>query len=45
MRQWVMLRFGFGGQREGFEDELERSMRGFTKNNLGFEVAPNAFEG
>jgi aarF domain-containing kinase len=44
MRQWLGLKFGFGG-REGFEDELERSMRGFTKSNLGFEVAPNAFEG
>jgi len=30
---------------EGFEDELERSMRGFAKSNLGVDVAADAFDG
>ena len=29
----------------GFEEELEETMRGFAKDNLGFEVAQNAFAG
>lgn len=28
-----------------FEDELERSMRGFAKSNFGMDVAHAAFEG
>lgn len=42
-RQWVRGRLGF--ESEGFEDELERSMRGFAKSSLGVDVAPEAFEG
>ncbi|KAF9466710.1 atypical/ABC1/ABC1-B protein kinase [Collybia nuda] len=44
LTQWVRgllgLRPGFG-----FEDEMERSMRGFAKANLGVDVAPGAFAG
>lgn len=29
----------------GFEDELERSVRGFAKSAFGVEVGPGAFEG
>jgi len=29
----------------GFEEELEESMRGFAKDNLGIEVDANAFVG
>ena len=28
-----------------FEDELERSMRGFAKSNFGMDPGPAAFEG
>jgi aarF domain-containing kinase len=42
-RQWIQTKFGWESQ--GFEDELERTMRGFAKNNLGVEVAPEAFVG
>ncbi|KAG5725140.1 ABC1 family protein C10F6.14c [Termitomyces sp. T112] len=30
---------------EGFEDEMERTMRGLAKSNLGVDVSPSAFEG
>lgn len=43
-RQWVMSRF-FGRYAEGFEEELERSMRGFAKSNFGVEVSADVFEG
>jgi aarF domain-containing kinase len=42
-RQWVRTRLGLVS--EGFEDELERNMRGLAKSSLGVEVAPGAFEG
>jgi len=29
----------------GFEEELEKTMRGFAKDSLGIEVAENAFAG
>ena len=29
----------------GFEDELERTMRGFAKSTFGIDVVPGAFEG
>jgi aarF domain-containing kinase len=29
----------------GFEDELERSVRGFARSAFGVEVGPEAFEG
>ncbi|KAH7919205.1 ABC1-domain-containing protein [Leucogyrophana mollusca] len=45
VRQWVRVRLGLRRSGEGFEDELERSMRGFAKSTLGVDVAPGAFEG
>jgi aarF domain-containing kinase len=44
-KQWVKARIGLIGQGEGFEDELERNMRGFAKSNMGLEISPDAFEG
>ncbi|KAF8882263.1 ABC1-domain-containing protein [Infundibulicybe gibba] len=41
--QWVRRRLGLAS--EGFEDEMERSMRGFAKSNLGIDVAPGVFAG
>ena len=29
----------------GFEEELEKTMRGFAKDSFGYEVADNAFGG
>ena len=29
----------------GFEEELEKTMRGLAKDNLGIDVAQNAFAG
>lgn len=43
VRQWYRIRMGWSS--ESFEDELERSMRGFAKSNFGVEIAENAFEG
>lgn len=40
IREHLGLRPGLG-----FEDELERSMRGFAKTNLGVEVNSDMFEG
>lgn len=42
-KQWV--RHGLGLKGEGFEDELERTMRGFAKSNFGIEMPPETFEG
>jgi len=42
-RQHIKLRMGLKG--EGFEDELERTMRGFAKSNFGIDIAQEAFEG
>ena len=49
--QWfsnLRARFHLGGPRKGsggFEDELEESMRGFAKDNLGIEMGADAFAG
>ena len=43
VRQWVRVRLGLAS--EGFEDELERTMRGFAKSNFGVEIADDAFTG
>ena len=43
LKGWVRRKMGL--MSEGFEDELERSMRGFAKINLGVEVSPDAFDG
>ncbi|KAH9481461.1 ABC1 family protein lscO [Psilocybe cubensis] len=39
-------RWGLGWVRRGnFEEELEKTMRGFAKDSLGFDVGSGAFEG
>jgi len=43
VRGWVRKMMGL--MTEGFEDELERSMREFAKSSLGVDVATNAFDG
>jgi aarF domain-containing kinase len=43
VRGWV--RGALGLQREGFEDALERQMRGIAKSNFGVEIGPGAFQG
>ena len=49
--QWfghLRARFHLGTMKKssgGFEEELEESMRGFAKDNLGIEVDANAFVG
>ena len=43
VKQWVKIKLGLTS--EGFEDELEKTMRGFAKNNFGVEMSENAFEG
>jgi len=42
-RQWVQHFLGMKG--EGFEDELERTMRGFARTNFGIEITQGAFDG
>lgn len=42
-RQWISLRLGWASG--GFEDELERTMRGIAKTNFGVDIAETAFEG
>ncbi|KAI0645341.1 ABC1 family-domain-containing protein [Trametes meyenii] len=46
-RQWFWRRFGSGRVHggEGFEDELERTMRNFAKANFGVDIPQNVFEG
>ncbi|EKM53354.1 uncharacterized protein PHACADRAFT_186037 [Phanerochaete carnosa HHB-10118-sp] len=43
VRQWVGLRLGWASA--GFEDELERTMRGIAKTNFGVDISATAFEG
>jgi aarF domain-containing kinase len=43
VKGWMKRKMGLAS--EGFEDELERSMRSFTKSNFGVDVAPDAFDG
>ena len=43
LRQW--FKRILGRTSEGFEDELERSMRGFAKSAFGVDVAPGVFSG
>ncbi|KAH9942243.1 ABC1-domain-containing protein [Epithele typhae] len=43
LKQWFALRLGRKGN--GFEDELERSMRTFVKSNLGIDMPEDAFDG
>ncbi|KAL4076564.1 ABC1 family-domain-containing protein [Scleroderma yunnanense] len=43
LKQWIKIKLGRTS--EGFEDELERSMRGFAKSAFGVDVAPGVFAG
>lgn len=43
INQWIRIRFGMTN--EGFEDQLERTMRGFAKSNFGVDIADDAFQG
>ncbi|GJE91340.1 ABC1 kinase family protein [Phanerochaete sordida] len=43
VRQWLGLRLGWASG--GFEDELERTMRGIAKSSFGVDIAATAFEG
>ncbi|KAG9312628.1 ABC1-domain-containing protein [Chiua virens] len=43
VHQWISRMLGKSSI--GFEDELERTMRGIAKSTLGVDVAPGAFEG
>jgi aarF domain-containing kinase len=51
LRQWIgaqlvnigILRTGSGSG--GFEDELEKSVRGFAKGQFGVELSGEAFQG
>lgn len=45
MRTWVRQRILGQKGGEGFEDELERSLRGLAKSSMGVEIGPGAFEG
>jgi aarF domain-containing kinase len=40
---WVRRKLGL--RAEGFEDELERNIRGFAKASLGVDVADGVFSG
>ncbi|EIN08686.1 ABC1-domain-containing protein [Punctularia strigosozonata HHB-11173 SS5] len=42
-RQWWRQKLGFAS--EGFEDELERTMRGIAKRDFGLEISHAAFQG
>jgi len=43
----IKLHLGRAGSRisGGFEEELEKTMRGFAKDNLGIEVDASVFSG
>lgn len=42
VRQWIRRMLGKSSL--GFEDELERTMRGFAKSAFGVDVAPGVFD-
>lgn len=45
VRQWFAARFGRLRGADGFEDELERTMRDFAKSNFGVDIPENVFDG
>nr|GAT51209.1 predicted protein [Mycena chlorophos] len=45
VRQWVWALLGRCALGMGFEDEMERSMRGIAKSNFGVDPGPEAFRG
>ncbi|KAF7300983.1 ABC1 domain-containing protein [Mycena indigotica] len=44
-RQWTWRWLGMGAVGLGFEDEIERSVRGLAKSSFGVDVGPEAFQG
>ncbi|EIW51448.1 uncharacterized protein TRAVEDRAFT_54565 [Trametes versicolor FP-101664 SS1] len=45
VRQWLAARFGrLHGAGNGFEDELERTMRDFAESNFGIDIPENVFD-
>ncbi|KAJ6473291.1 ABC1 family-domain-containing protein [Mycena sanguinolenta] len=44
-RQWLRQLFGLGRDGMGFEDDIERSVRGMAKTSFGMDVAQDAFDG
>ncbi|KAJ7499643.1 ABC1 family-domain-containing protein [Mycena latifolia] len=44
-RQWLWRVFGLGRDGMGFEDEIERSVRGLAKSSFGMDVGADAFDG
>ncbi|KAJ7130795.1 ABC1 family-domain-containing protein [Mycena crocata] len=44
-RQWVWRVLGLGDAGMGFEEEIERSMRGMAKRDFGMDVGADAFDG
>lgn len=44
-RQWMWRVLGLGREGLGFEDEIERSMRGIAKTTFGMDVGADAFDG
>jgi aarF domain-containing kinase len=44
-RQWIWGVLGLGREGMGFEDEIERSMRGLAKSNFGMDISADAFDG
>ncbi|KAJ7661587.1 ABC1 family-domain-containing protein [Mycena polygramma] len=44
-RQWLWRVLGLGSEGMGFEDEIERSVRGLAKTSFGMDVGEDAFDG
>ncbi|KAF7331011.1 ABC1 domain-containing protein [Mycena venus] len=44
-RQWLWHTLGLGRDGMGFEDEIERSVRGLAKTSFGMDVGADAFDG
>ncbi|KAJ6579517.1 ABC1 family-domain-containing protein [Mycena vulgaris] len=44
-RQWLWRVLGLGRDSMGFEDEIERSVRGLAKSSFGMDVGADAFDG
>ncbi|KAJ6544162.1 ABC1 family-domain-containing protein [Mycena capillaripes] len=44
-RQWLWRVLGLGRDGMGFEDEIERSVRGLAKSSFGMDVGADAFDG
>jgi len=45
LQVWLHMRGAGAKDPLGFEEELEKTMRGFAMDNLGIEVTENAFAG